>query len=75
MRNREERAIQDVSKDYALSTFNNDFIAATKALAFVPELISTLINAVGNLKVYNRLFVPKIGRDLTNRNGGTGEVV
>ncbi|XP_046628200.1 uncharacterized protein LOC124309028 [Neodiprion virginianus] len=55
--------IMNNEEDFKHQTFNEDWMQAAKAVVVLPDQLSTIINAVGKVTVYDATYVPKLAKD------------
>ncbi|XP_046415809.1 uncharacterized protein LOC124177470 [Neodiprion fabricii] len=51
-------SIQNNEDDYKHNTFNEEWLQAAKAVIVLPDQISSIINAIGKISVYDTTYVP-----------------
>lgn len=56
-------AIEGVPDDYEDIRMAEDLVVAAKGVIALPDQITSVINAIGRIKVYDSVYVPKIGRN------------
>lgn len=56
-------AIMDNERDYREINVEENILSVVKGMIVVPDQISTIVNSIGKVKVGDRLYVPKIGKD------------
>lgn len=56
-------AIMDNERDYREINIEENILSVVKGMIVVPDQISTIVNSIGKVKVGDRLYVPKIGKD------------
>jgi hypothetical protein len=61
-------AIMDNEEDYEHFLPNEDFISTVKGVIAMPDQITLPINQIGKVKVNDKLYVPKIGKERTTRH-------
>lgn len=61
--NRGITSIESNVDDYQESRQNEDFVVAAKGIVAMPDQLSSVINAIGKVKHFDSVYVPKIGRN------------
>lgn len=60
-------SITDEQEDYADNRLMEDIVVLAKGVVVLPDQLSSAMNAVGKVKVGDKLYVPKFGRDQEDR--------
>lgn len=61
--------ILDNEDDYHEFNTNEDFVVSAKGVVVLPDQLTSIVNSVGRIKISEKLYIPKIGRDNTDRRG------
>ncbi|KAK4887512.1 hypothetical protein RN001_003783 [Aquatica leii] len=56
-------SVQTNEDDYARLISNEDLIQAVKGITMLPDQLTSVVKAVGKLKIGDKLYIPKIARD------------
>ncbi|KAK4882267.1 hypothetical protein RN001_005586 [Aquatica leii] len=56
-------SVQTNKEDYARLIMNEDMIQAVKGITMLPDQLTSVIKAVGKVKVGDKLYTPKFARD------------
>lgn len=60
--------ILDTEEDYETVPQNEDLIITSKGILNLPDQLTSVINAVGKIRISERLYIPKMGRYHHTRN-------